>query len=60
MQGEAYMPGYGSPGFVAYLSSLSIADGNQNRHATQEKTDLIKSGITRDMQERNQTIEFEP
>ena len=42
------------------LSTLSVADGTQKRHASREGQEAIESAITRDMQERNQTIEFEP
>lgn len=59
MSGEAFMPGYGSPSFVGYLSTLSVADGSEKRHASGEESEAIKGTITRYMQERNQTVEFE-
>ncbi|MGI4757825.1 MAG: hypothetical protein ACRYGF_13355 [Janthinobacterium lividum] len=60
MGGEALLPGYGSPSFVGYLSTLSISDGAAKRHASEVESDAIKEGITRYMKERNQTVEFEP
>lgn len=60
VQGEAYLPGYGSPSFVVYLSSLSIADGDSKRHASPEESEAIRAGITSYMEGRHQTVEFEP
>lgn len=59
MSGEAFMPGYGSPSFVGYLSTLSVADGSQKRHASNEESEAVKDAITHYMQERTQTVEFE-
>ena len=59
--GEAYLRGYGSPDFVAYMSSISESGPPKGRVVLNE-ADMatIKNGLTQEMKKRTMTIEFEP
>ena len=53
--------GYGSPDFVAYMSSISESGPPKGRVVLNE-ADMatIKNGLTQEMKKRTMTIEFEP
>jgi len=60
IQGEAYERGYGSPDFVAYLSSLKTWDPPHDQTPLDEQTrQKIVKGLKEKIAERQMTIEFE-
>lgn len=60
VEGEAYLPGYGSPDFVAYLDSIEQWDAPHNAILIDDDQQTQILQILRDeMQKRNMTIEFE-
>ena len=61
LSGEAYLRGYGSPDFVAYLGSISKA-GHPKRPVKMNLADMenIKAGLIAAMHKRAMTIDFEP
>ena len=59
--GEAYLPGYGSPDFLAYSSTLAVKDAHGSGVQLDEsKRRDILDAVGRAMSLRKQTMEFEP
>lgn len=60
VQGEALLPGHGSPSFVANLNSIQNWDSPDQAIAiTDEEKNLIVEMLKGGMAEKNMTIEFE-
>lgn len=58
--GEAYERGYGSPDFVAYLSSMKGWNPPNDQDPFDDETrQKIISGVKQRIEERKMTIEFE-
>ena len=58
--GEAFERGYGSPDFVAYVSSLKTSESSIGAQSAQEATHEELCKVLRElMEERGMSIEFE-
>ena len=58
--GKSYLPGYGSPDFVAYASTLNVKtpDGVALELLDEEKRDILNS-MVKAMSLKNKTLEVE-
>ena len=60
VQGEAYLPGYGSPDFVAYKNTLETWDSSfENVQITEGDKTAIRNSLEESMNGRGLTIEIE-
>lgn len=57
VQGEALLPGYGSPNFVAYRNSPLTWDNGDE--LTEEEREAVFEDLVRSAAERGMTIEIE-
>jgi len=57
--GETFLPGFGSPSFVANLESLQLWDPPfETEEISAEDKSAIIAGVRKEFEEKNMTIEF--
>lgn len=59
IEGESYLPRYGSPDFVAYRNTIRCWDAPDQNPLTSAEIELVEQTLLNDFKAKNMTIEIE-